>query len=201
MSKWDDLFKYQIYESYKPHTLAQTREYLHYLTRRDVRQVDNEIDPPSHLIDYCSKTLDTRIPDHINEKHILSFDANFEAGNLDSVYIHNICQTRHEYNLLMKVDTNTRGNTHWFYFKVTNFLAGDMTYRFNILNFTRSMAQFYQNGMNIMKRAEPLRVPDEIKEEVRHGPAEDWQYAACHNMLFESSMLPRMVNNQGKDSD
>ena len=125
-----------MYESYKPHSLAQTREYLSMLTKSEVGKT---AETPSHLIDYCARQLDTRIPEHINEKHILSFDANFESGNLDSVYIHNITQTRHEYNLLMKVDTNTRGNTHWFYFKVTNFIAGEMTYRFNILNFTRSM--------------------------------------------------------------
>ncbi len=53
----------------------------------------------------------------------------------------------------MKVDTNTRGNTYWFYFKVTNFIIG-MKYKFNILNFTRSLDQFYQQGMNIVTRAE-----------------------------------------------
>lgn len=74
----------------------------------------------------------------------------------------------------MKVDTNTRGNTHWFHFKVTNFIAGDMIYRFNILNFTRSMSQFYQNGMNVIKRAEPLEVAEEVKDKVCQEPAEDW---------------------------
>jgi hypothetical protein len=72
----------------------------------------------------------------------LSFDSNFESGNIDSVYIHNICANCHEYNLLMKVDSNTRGNTYWFYFKVTNFIIG-MKYKFNLLNFTRSLENFY----------------------------------------------------------
>jgi hypothetical protein len=59
---------------------------------------------------------------------------------------------RQEYNMLMKVDTNTRGNTHWFYFKVQNF-AASRTYVFNILNFARSMEKFYGLGMKVVKRA------------------------------------------------
>ena len=37
----------------------------------------------------------------------------------------------------MKVDTNTRGNTYWFMFKVSDFQVG-IKYKFNILNFTRN---------------------------------------------------------------
>ena len=55
----------------------------------------------------------------------------------------------------MKVDANTRGNTYWFMFKVTNFRIGQ-TYRFNVLNFTRSMEKFYNNGMNVVTKAESL---------------------------------------------
>ena len=59
-----------------------------------------------------------------------------------------------EYNLLMKVDTNTKGNTYWFMFKVTNFRVG-VRYTFNILNFTRSIEKFYKEKMNIVTKAEP----------------------------------------------
>lgn len=83
----------------------------------------------------------------------MNFDSNFESGNIDSVYLHNITTISQEYNLLIKVDTNTRGNTYWFYFKVSNFIIG-MKYKFNILNFTRSLENFYQQGMNIVTRAD-----------------------------------------------
>jgi len=53
----------------------------------------------------------------------------------------------------MKVDANTRGNTYWFYFKVTNFRVGQR-YTFNVCNFTRSMEKFYQHGMNVLTKAE-----------------------------------------------
>ena len=88
------------------------------------------------------------LPSFINEKHVLSFDQNFECGNLDSAYIHNT----EEYNLLMKVDCNTKGNTYWFYFKVQNFRVG-VRYTFNIFNFTRTIEKFYKEGMNIVTRA------------------------------------------------
>lgn len=80
----------------------------------------------------------------------------------------------------MKVDTNTRGNTHWFYFKVSNFQLG-LTYRFNILNFTRSINNFYSNGMNVLKRI---------------GENGDWEYNSCNNVYFEpDSGLEKLNSN------
>ena len=49
----------------------------------------------------------------------------------------------------MKVDTNTKGNSFWFYFRVSNARANS-TIKFNILNFSRDLKLFYQQGMNIM---------------------------------------------------
>ena len=67
---------------------------------------------------------------------------------MDSVYLRNNLA----YNLLMKVDSNTKGNTYWFMFKVTNFIVGQ-TYTFHILNFTRSIEKFYKDKMNIVTKA------------------------------------------------
>jgi cytosolic carboxypeptidase protein 2/3 len=44
----------------------------------------------------------------------LIFDSNFESGNLDTV----IKKKDLEYDLFMRVDTNTRGHHQWFYFSV-----------------------------------------------------------------------------------
>lgn len=73
-----------------------------------------------HMTNYINTPIDTRFPNFINQKNILRFDQNFECGNLDSAYLFN----ENVYNLLMKVDTNTRGNTYWFMFKVSNFKIG-----------------------------------------------------------------------------
>ena len=89
------------------------------------------------------------MPGYINQKKLLQFDSNFESGNLDSVYLVN----EREYNLMLKVDTNTRGNTYWFYFKVLNWQPGS-TITFNILNIGRDLTAFYARGMKIMNRQE-----------------------------------------------
>jgi hypothetical protein len=91
----------------------------------------------------------------MQEDKVLIFDQNFECGNLDSAYL----QTVNEYNLLMKVDTNTRGNTFWFMFKVSGFRTGH-NYKFNILNFSRKLDKFYGKGMNIVvKREARMKAP------------------------------------------
>ena len=44
----------------------------------------------------------------------LTFDSSFESGNLDMV----IRTKQFQYDLYMRVDTNTRGHHQWFYFSV-----------------------------------------------------------------------------------
>ena len=45
---------------------------------------------------------------------LLIFDSHFESGNLrKAAKVNNV-----EYNLWLENDTNTRGHTQWFYFKV-----------------------------------------------------------------------------------
>lgn len=80
---------------------------------------------------------------------MLQFDSNFESGNLDSAYLVN----EREYNLLCKVDTNTKGHTYWFYFKVLNWRPKAKA-TFNILNIARDLYPFYSRGMNIWTRTE-----------------------------------------------
>ena len=50
----------------------------------------------------------------------LQFDSNFECGNLDLV----VKVAYNDYDLFMRVDSNTRGHTCWFLFKVTQFKKG-----------------------------------------------------------------------------
>jgi len=76
-----------------------------------------------------------------------------------------------EYNLLMKVDTNTRGNTYWFMFKTSDFLV-HQKYKFNILNFSRNVDKFYYNDMNIVTKRETK--DSELSWE--HGKCESIEY-------------------------
>ena len=50
-----------------------------------------------------------------------------------------------EYDLLMRVDSNTKGHTSWYFFKVFN-IKKKKKLRFNILNYTKNNA-LYSEGM------------------------------------------------------
>ena len=125
---------------------------------------------------YLNTKIHTKFPEFIVQRNILRFDQNFECGNLDSAYLHR----ESVYNLLMKVDSNTKGNMYWFMFKVANFRIGQ-TYRFNILNFTRSFQAFYTNKMNVVTRAEPqeshISTPN-------YGGKDEWRHDMCTNISF-----------------
>lgn len=125
---------------------------------------------PTDVLKYLEAEMSTKLPSKIREDEVLEFDQNFECGNLDSAYL----KTDYEYDLLMKVDTNTRGNTYWFYFKVSGFMVG-MLYRFNIVNFTRNVELFYSKGMNVMTRIES-----------EEGNS-DWIYDACERIDYQNT--------------
>ena len=59
------------------------------------------------------------------------FDSHFESGNLDAA----IKVADNEYDLFMRIDTNTRGHVQWFNFTVKN--IGRKKVRFNIVNFKK----------------------------------------------------------------
>lgn len=76
----------------------------------------------------------------------LVFDSFFESGNLDVV-----TQAEElEYNLFMRVDTNTRGHHQWFYFSVEHQeYFKDKKVTFNIMNFTKDES-LYNSGMRVV---------------------------------------------------
>lgn len=90
----------------------------------------------------------------------LIFDSKFEGGNLDRVEM----QSSDEYDLYMRVDTNTTGHMHWFYFSVTG-IQHKRTVKFNVVNFTRSTT-LYAAGMN----------PAVFSvQEIKNGNSQGWQ--------------------------
>ncbi|CAD8066241.1 unnamed protein product [Paramecium sonneborni] len=67
----------------------------------------------------------------------LKFDSNFESGNLFTSYK----VGPNEYDLMMQNDTNTKGNTQWFYFSVENTIKNCIV-TFNIINFIKCDSLF-----------------------------------------------------------
>ena len=72
------------------------------------------------------------IPNPQSRTDDLSFDSSYEGGNLDLV----IQVSELEYDLFMRVDSNTRGHLQWFNFKIHN-LKCYQRIKLNIVNFTK----------------------------------------------------------------
>jgi hypothetical protein len=73
-------------------------------------------------------------PHLTDQDNILTFDSNFESGNLDMAFKVN----DYEYDLYMRLDTNTKGIQQWFYFSCEHGPAlENKTIRFNVNNFTK----------------------------------------------------------------
>eukprot|EP00656_Telonema_subtile_P050053 TRINITY_DN6382_c0_g1_i4.p1 TRINITY_DN6382_c0_g1~~TRINITY_DN6382_c0_g1_i4.p1 ORF type:complete len:1182 (+),score=250.10 TRINITY_DN6382_c0_g1_i4:89-3634(+) len=71
----------------------------------------------------------------------LQFDSHFESGNLrKAVFVGD-----NEYDLMCRVDVNTKGNTQWYYFTVSNMEPG-VEYKINIINLLKPDSQ-YNYGM------------------------------------------------------
>ena len=95
----------------------------------------------------------------------------------------------------MKVDTNTKGNTHWFMFKAADFQVNKQ-YKFNIMNFSRSLEKFYKQGMNIFTKVDdgPWRPnsctnidyvakSDIVRFERYHPETGEVTYQSCYGKL------------------
>lgn len=74
----------------------------------------------------------------------LSFDSNFECGNLSRVY-RDQSAPNNFYCLLLN-DSNTHGYTQWFCFRVRNTLRS--TYTFHLMNMIKNTSM-YRNGMKV----------------------------------------------------
>lgn len=68
------------------------------------------------------------------------FDSNFEGGNLDAV----IRVAKGEYDIFIRVDSNTRGHLQWYDFKVKNISLQKI--KINIVNLSRKKT-LYERGM------------------------------------------------------
>lgn len=71
----------------------------------------------------------------------IKFDAIFECGNLDLV----VKVSEWEFDLFMRVDSNTKGHTSWYYFTVTG-IPANQPITINICNFTKARS-LYERGM------------------------------------------------------
>ena len=104
----------------------------------------------------------------------LTFESRFESGNLAVASK----KSEQEYNLLLQNDTNSKGNTQWFYFKVGNTVAGSKV-RFNILNLGKG-GSLYSSGMKVLVLSEM-----EMREK-----GKGW-HRDCEEIVYEVNNIRR----------
>ena len=102
----------------------------------------------------------------INQKNIINFESNFECGNLQLVYLINnneeeitnnndinkkeinaYEENNNYYELFLQNDTNTKGHSQWFFFRITKKIKGKKI-KINIMNFQRKTTK-YSIGIKI----------------------------------------------------
>jgi hypothetical protein len=96
----------------------------------------NPYPPERHLDQHFSARTGLPLNARVQEG-LLRFDSDFEGGNLDAA----IHRGAGDYDLFMRVDSNTRGHTNWFFFSIAN---GDFVGRvsLNICNFRREKSLY-----------------------------------------------------------
>ncbi len=96
----------------------------------------------------------------------------------------------YEYDLYMRVDSNTRGHHQWFYFTVSNKYLTTPNFKqkvkFNIVNFTKN-ASLYHQGMRIAVYSEKEVALKRGKNNVEL-PNEGW-VKGCENIVYKLSKL------------
>jgi len=108
------------------------------------RVVYDSIDPNPYNQPLPSTNKDELLPFYTPtgpDDITLVFESRFESGNLRRA----IQVYEYEYDLILHPDYLTKGNTQWYYFRVSNTRVG-RTYRFNIVNLLKPDSLF-NHGM------------------------------------------------------
>ncbi|KAJ3050567.1 Cytosolic carboxypeptidase 2 [Rhizophlyctis rosea] len=94
---------------------------------------------------YEAKYDENPLKDHwqleSEDDRTLLFESRFESGNLKEA----VRVGEYEYDLKVRQDTNTRGHTQWFYFRLANIIP-QIPYYFNIINLMKPDS-LYNYGM------------------------------------------------------
>lgn len=76
----------------------------------------------------------------------ITFDADFECGNIDQVR-----KKGSEYDIWIRNDTNATNNLQWFMFRMKNSPDYTGTIKLNIVNFTKGNSLFIHVSTSLIK--------------------------------------------------
>ena len=107
----------------------------------------------------------------------LQFDSAFENANLKKA----IRVSSTEYKLILEQDYNTKGHTHWFYFKTKSSLKPGTEVKFSILNHSRNTA-LYNKGLK----------PCTLNMNDSHHI---WQFNTFNVKFFQNSIQKMDIDN------
>jgi len=127
----------------------------------------------------------------LTSKNCITFDADFESGNLGNA--EHVSDT--EYNLEIRQDSNNSKFRLWYYFSVTNFTPKS-TVLFNITNFSKSKS-LYRSGQSPIARTE-----ENQNRWFRLPPNTCWYYRpkgsekACYQLSFAFKFPEKSVTSK-----
>jgi len=134
----------------------------------------------------------------------LIFESRFESGNLDLA----IKISNSEYNLVLQNDSLTKGNTQWFYFKVSN-TRKNKKITFHILNFVffhvhelkkSKDGSLYTEGMKIAMFSEKLHTDFGTKW-YRSGENLEYIESPYHKVFFELQIIKKDPINAATEEE
>jgi len=122
------------------------------------------------------------------EKNDLNFTFNskFESGNLDLV----VENSKFEFDLFIRSDTNSSRSHSWFYFSISNRIKGNIT--LNIQNLLKQDS-FYAKGMRICIFS---RIKSQLANEGKlHNSYKTWHRGGT-NIKYKNSYLTNELRRE-----
>jgi hypothetical protein len=105
------LLSNQLGIKHKPKVEKYKNADLDFLEDEDESEEEEEV-----ASNESGKSIEMPKAEEMSER-LLFFDSDFESGNLDMVALTN-CDDADEYDLMMRLDTNSRTHNNWFYYSV-----------------------------------------------------------------------------------
>jgi hypothetical protein len=140
---------------YSPLCLQELRDYLLYILDSNYEDLaalwKQRKKGPLSLLDYLNMKVQRDVQsdqvEMAKQEGVMRFHGNFECSNIEKVLT---IEDGIEYDMYLRVDTNTNRHLRWFYFGISG-LKPNSVFKINIRNMVRN-TPFFSYGMKIAVR-------------------------------------------------